>query len=516
MNILRATLSLVLVMGSSLIFWQSLATQSAAAELTIDKPCNFSKSYGTMNTSAERNHDGNQWRPVNSAMDIQLNTDCSNDRAALAVRNGTVYYNTNIEGFGYHAKLVTDTGNIIYYAHLISNSNSVANGSAVVAGQQIAQIGCTGNCSGDHIHFEVRDSAGGYLNNSTWEFGSLGNLTSQVPPTTYQYRYTNPRVMVDFNGDGKADAIGFGNYGVHVATSTGAGFNSAPTPSLDQMGSVHGWNSTQHVRTAGDINGDKKADVVGFGNDSVWAAISTGTGFGPLAVQLGGGMSYNQGWRTDLHPRMVSDVNGDGMADLVGFYYDGVYVALYNGGSFNAPTRWLEEMGYNHGWRVEKHERVIADVNGDGSGDLIGFGEGAIYVALSNGINAFNIQAYPLAEMSYLQGWRVESHPRVVADVTGDGKADAVGFGWNSVYSAISTSTTFSSASSWLSAMTYYTPDWRVEKHPRMAADVTGDGKADAIGFGNSGILVGTSTGSAFNSPGLWLGEMGYDAGGWR
>ena len=36
----------------------------------------------------------------------------------------------------------------------------------------------------------------------------------------------------------------------------------------------------------------------------------------------------------------------------------------------------------------------------------------------------------------------------------------------------------------------YNAGGWRVEKHPRFLADTTGDGRADIVGFGNAGVWV--------------------------
>ncbi len=36
----------------------------------------------------------------------------------------------------------------------------------------------------------------------------------------------------------------------------------------------------------------------------------------------------------------------------------------------------------------------------------------------------------------------------------------------------------------------YTAGDWRVEKHPRTLADINGDGRADVIGFGNAGVYT--------------------------
>lgn len=35
--------------------------------------------------------------------------------------------------------------------------------------------------------------------------------------------------------------------------------------------------------------------------------------------------------------------------------------------------------------------------------------------------------------------------------------------------------------------------DWRVERHPRLLADLTGDGRADIVGFGDAGVWVATA-----------------------
>jgi hypothetical protein len=31
---------------------------------------------------------------------------------------------------------------------------------------------------------------------------------------------------------------------------------------------------------------------------------------------------------------------------------------------------------------------------------------------------------------------------------------------------------------------------WRVDQHPRLTADTSGDGRADVVGFGNAGAYV--------------------------
>ncbi len=85
-------------------------------------------------------------------------------------------------------------------------------------------------------------------------------------------------------------------------------------------------------------------------------------------------------WRVDRNPRLVGDLTGDGRADIVGFGDDGVWTALGNGdGTFQPPQLVLNGFGYvAGGWRVEKHPRFLADLTGTGKADIVGFGEDGV------------------------------------------------------------------------------------------------------------------------------------------
>jgi len=58
-------------------------------------------------------------------------------------------------------------------------------------------------------------------------------------------------------------------------------------------------------------------------------------------------------------------------------------VALSNGdGSFAfTPQIALSDFGYNQDWRVENHLRFLADVTGEGRADIIGFGDAGVLVS---------------------------------------------------------------------------------------------------------------------------------------
>lgn len=66
--------------------------------------------------------------------------------------SGTVYVHTEdaSKNFGYHVCIHIGNGMYVIVAHM--NDIAVADGEQVVAGQYIGHEGCTGYCSGDHVH----------------------------------------------------------------------------------------------------------------------------------------------------------------------------------------------------------------------------------------------------------------------------------------------------------------------------------------------------------------------------
>jgi hypothetical protein len=305
----------------------------------------------------------------------------------------------------------------------------------------------------------------------------------------------HPRTIADVNGDGKADIVGFGNRGVYVSLSTGTSFND-PQIWVDNFGyTSDGWRNDRHLRVLADVNGDGKADVVGFGNEGVYVSVSTGSAFSEPQVWVNT-FGYNAGgWRIDQHPRMLADVNGDGKADVVGFGNEGVYVSVSTGSAFSEPQVWVNTFGNNAeagAWRNDRHLRTLADMNGDGKADVVGFWDDGVYVAMSTG-SSFAPMGRVVDDFGYTAGnWRIDQHPRMLADVNGDDKADIVGFGDRGVYVSLSTGTDFSDPQLRILDYGYYAGGWRTENNPRIMADVNNDAKIDIVGFGNRGVYVST------------------------
>ncbi|QNP46486.1 M10 family metallopeptidase C-terminal domain-containing protein [Sphingomonas sediminicola] len=323
-----------------------------------------------------------------------------------------------------------------------------------------------------------------------------------------------PREMADVNGDGRADIVGFGNDGVFVALANNSGsFLPSQVASLN-FGfnpGAGGWTSDNtYPRELADVNGDNRADIVAFGEGGTYVALGQANGtFGATFVATGqfGHSVGAGGWASDdRYHRELADVNGDNRDDIVGFGNDGVYVALANSnGTFGAAQVASVNFGYNvgaGGWTSDNiYPRTLADVNGDGRADVVAFGEGGTYVALGQTNGTFGAAFVATGEFGRSApagGWTSnEVYYRELADVNGDGRADIVGFGQSAVYVALGQQNGTFAASQVVSGNFGAGPEaggWgSQDTFPRHLADVNNDGFVDIVGFGASGVYVALS-----------------------
>ncbi|MEL7684061.1 FG-GAP-like repeat-containing protein [Citromicrobium bathyomarinum] len=270
---------------------------------------------------------------------------------------------------------------------------------------------------------------------------------------------TYPRGVADIDGDGRADLIGFGSAGLFAALSNGDGTFGETFLAYDGFGAsdaAGGWaNDNLYPRTLADVNGDGLQDLIGFGSAGVSIALGQApasgqaVAFGPatLAYAGFGASDAAGGWTSaDTYPRTVADVNGDGRGDLVGFGGAGVYVALgQSDGSFGATQLAVNGFGASDaggGWSSDdRFPRVLADVNNDGRADIVGFAANGTYVALGQSDGSFGSMMLGIAGFGYADvggGWSTaDRYPRTLGDVNGDGVADIIGFGGDGTYVAL-------------------------------------------------------------------------------
>ncbi|MFN6540651.1 MAG: FG-GAP-like repeat-containing protein [Nostoc sp. EkiNYC01] len=313
-----------------------------------------------------------------------------------------------------------------------------------------------------------------------------------------------PRQVADVNGDGRADIVGFGQDTVYVSLGQANGtFGAAIAAINDFTVGSNGWtNFKTYPRQVADVNGDGRADIVGFGIDTVYVSLGQANGtFGGAIAAINDFTVMSGGWSNfDRYPRQVADVNGDGRADIVGFGQDGVYVALGQAnGTFGGVNFALGEFGVdNGGWTsFDRYPRELADVNGDGRADIVGFAQDGVYVALGQANGTFGTAIFALDEFGVNNGgWTgFDRYPRQLADVNGDRRADIVGFAQDGVYVAFGQANgTFSTAIFALNNFGVSSGGWSsFGLYPRQVADVNGDGQADIIGFGYDAVYVSLS-----------------------
>jgi RHS repeat-associated protein len=366
---------------------------------------------------------------------------------------------------------------------------------------------------------------------------------------------TLPRQLVDVNGDGLPDVVGFKANGVYVALNTRTGF-SAPTPWLaNQFGTNQGWTSgTLNPRQLVDVNGDGLPDIVGFAGTGVTVALNTGAGFetssslpanyscsadrtligsacgvpaNPVLACPPQAFSASQGesgeWYCALTggrnppttpPIVVGFSCTSGMGALqgssctipasyscpTGYTSSGSSCSLTAGGTTASASWNLAQFGISQGWIDSNlHPRQLADVNGDGLPDIVGFGPNGVVVSLNTG-RSFSAASTRLADFGTAAGsWTNNTlHPRQLADVNGDGLPDIVGFAPNGVMVSLNDGASFKAAVNWNAYFGVIAGGWSDNStYPRVLADVNGDGVPDVLGFGSSTVEVALNSRNA-------------------
>ncbi|MGW5774087.1 FG-GAP-like repeat-containing protein [Streptomyces longwoodensis] len=311
--------------------------------------------------------------------------------------------------------------------------------------------------------------------------------------------------LVDMTGDGTPDAVTLSADGVRVSPQDGSGTfpPAAGTPAVKAFGhdqQAGGWLADRHPRFLVDTTGDGRRDIVGCHDDGVWISLQDEAGtFAPLrgepALRAFGAGEKAGGWLVEKHPRFVVDTTGDGRADLVGCHDDGVWVSLQDeDGAFAEPLYVLDDFGTDQGWdSVREHPRFLLRTTGDGEVDVVGFGPQGVVVSRGRGDGTFGPSQLVLNDFGQAQGWTASKHLRFLADVTGDGTPDVVGFGDEGVWVSHNRGDGRFDQAQLVCRGFGYDDDagaWRVDRHPRFLADVTGDGRVDIVGFGGPGVYV--------------------------
>jgi murein DD-endopeptidase MepM/ murein hydrolase activator NlpD len=93
---------------------------------------------------------GPRWGRMHTGIDI----DGFSGQPIVASKGGNVILASSYSGYG-NAVIIDHGGGVAtLYAHM--SSFAVSAGGSVSQGQIVGNVGCTGSCTGDHLHFEVR------------------------------------------------------------------------------------------------------------------------------------------------------------------------------------------------------------------------------------------------------------------------------------------------------------------------------------------------------------------------
>jgi YD repeat-containing protein len=309
----------------------------------------------------------------------------------------------------------------------------------------------------------------------------------------YGAMQVHPRMLADVDGDGRDDLVAVGNDYTYVGLGKADGTFATTIFGGPIFSPAQGWTDDNLTpRMTADVAGGAGAELVGFAPDGVYVAQwQASGGFGPAVKKLDGFGTTAGGWTNqDVVPRMLADVNGDGKADVVGFAYGSVLVALAYNGAFAAPYTATQQFVYADSWTSQNvYPRVVVDVNGDGRADIVGFSADGVKVALAQPNGTFGAAVTVLQEFGTNAGGWVnnQTNPRFVVDVNNDGKPDIVGFGNEYVYIAHGKGDgTFDKT---IARLSPYVASWGSQgARPRFVGDVDGDGLAELLAVGADGV----------------------------
>lgn len=288
---------------------------------------------------------------------------------------------------------------------------------------------------------------------------------------------------------------------------------------------ANGWTALDRYTTMAypDLNGDGAADVCGRGPDGIWCEVDNGAGQFMNGSVWAGGFSDANGWDAPQYYTTIRFPNVDGdaahRADVCGRGSGGIWCAVSNGSTFTGLANWQPEFSDASGWNQPQYDSTIQfpDVNGDGKADVCGRGIGGIYCALSNG-SSFGPATLWNADFSDANGWAAPQYYSTIQfpDVDGNGSADVCGRGIAGVWCALSTRTSFRTATQWESSFSDF-GGWAAPEYNSTIqySDVDNDRRADLCARGAAGIWCESSTGSGFKAPVLWSNAFS-DAAGWN
>lgn len=170
-----------------------------------------------------------------------------------------------------------------------------------------------------------------------------------------------------------------GRFSTHTFTATATGTFNAPVKSYE-VPQAGWWYTNQSHFALGDANGDGRADLIGTyvyadGTLKTFTALANPGGTYP-APAIAGWASNPGGWEHHRMQATAGDINGDGRADLIVEYdYDGGIMGLWTfaadtTGNLSAPVQGHRSQNPGD-WYAANSVPHAGDTNNDGRADVI-------------------------------------------------------------------------------------------------------------------------------------------------
>jgi len=359
----------------------------------------------------------------------------------------------------------------------------------------------------------VAKSLGGSGTSATFDTPTMW-LSPNAAPGILNYSTIANGVMVDVNGDGKADRVWIPKYraDIWVALSTGSSFATPQMWLAANSGGVPVESWARLDETYADMDGDGRVDRVWApnGRTEIWVALSDGTKFQTPTKWAS---------RADIGVHVTSDngnywfyldINGDGMTDRawIPASTPNIWVAISEGNKFKKPTQWLSASDAGgvaiSSWGGLNKRSV--DVNGDGLLDYVWRPNGRydIWVALSNGTSFETPSPWLNAGAGGVPAYSWSGVSETYFDVNADGLSDKVWVpdGRYDLWVALSDGTKFLTPQQYLASNTGGGANTtNSELGARTTyGDINGDGSIDRVWMPKDRTYIYAATAKAMSS----------------